>query len=124
MHQPSIFWRREVFENVGFLDEDEHYIMDFDYWIRIARQFTFKNVNQVLSYAIYHDNAKTGDGFSKYYQALKEQTPKYWPSPLSVDYWYLRLSRIKHLYYLPLALRLKNSFAYQVERFIKGTKTR
>ncbi|MCA1630481.1 MAG: glycosyltransferase, partial [Acidobacteria bacterium] len=34
MHQPSIFWRREVFERVGLLDESQHYIMDFDYWVR------------------------------------------------------------------------------------------
>ena len=37
MHQPSIFWRREVFEKVGLLDEDQHYIMDFDYWTEARR---------------------------------------------------------------------------------------
>jgi hypothetical protein len=37
MHQPSIFWRRAVYEKVGPLREDLHLIMDYDYWLRISR---------------------------------------------------------------------------------------
>jgi glycosyltransferase involved in cell wall biosynthesis len=128
MHQPSIFWRREVFEKVGFLDDAQHYIMDFDYWVRIARHFTFKNVDRVLSYAVYHDKAKTGDGFKRYYQDLRRQAAKYWPSPLSLGYWYLRLSMIKHLDYLPFARRVKNSVSYRLRRAValpeEGSKAR
>jgi hypothetical protein len=105
-----------VFEKVGFLDDAQYYIMDFDYWVRIARHYTFKNVDRVLSYAIYHDEAKTGDGFKKYYQDLGRQTTKYWPSPLSPGHWYLRLSMIKHLDYLPFARRVKNSVSYRLRR--------
>lgn len=117
MHQPSIFWRREVFEKVGFLDEAQHYVMDFDYWVRVARHFTFKNVDRVLSYTNYHEGAKTGDGFKTYYQHLRRQTTRYWPSPLDAGYWRLRLSMFKHLHWLPLlAQRLKNSASYRLRR--------
>src|SRR5215813_11268294 len=63
MHQSSIFWRREILETVGLLDEDKHLIMDFDYWARISEHFEFKNVDRVLSYVNYHDRMKTADNF-------------------------------------------------------------
>src|SRR5204863_4372072 len=44
MHQPSIFWRREVFEEVGLLDEELHYVLDFDYWVRLSRYCSFENI--------------------------------------------------------------------------------
>ena len=114
MHQPSIFWRREVFEKTGFLDENLHYIMDFDYWVRIARHYKFKNLDRELSCTTYHEEAKTGDGFVKYYQELRKQAPKYWPSPFGLDYWYLKCSMIKHLYCLPVMRRAQNSMSYRV----------
>jgi glycosyltransferase involved in cell wall biosynthesis len=116
MHQPSMFWRREVFERVGYLDEAQYYIMDFDYWVRMARHFDFRNVDRVLSYAVYHDDAKTGDGFRKYYADLRRQNHRYWPSPLTPGYWRLKLSMIKHLDYLPFKRRVKNSLAYRLSR--------
>jgi glycosyltransferase involved in cell wall biosynthesis len=113
MHQPSIFWRREVFERVGPLDERQHYIMDFDYWVRVARHFEFKNLDRELSCATYHEDAKTGDGFARYYEELRRHAPSYWPSPFSAGHWRLRGSMIKHLYLLPLWRRAKNSFNYR-----------
>lgn len=96
MHQPSIFWRRRVFEKVGFLDESQHYIMDFDYWVRIARLFEFKNVSQILSCATYHKQAKTGDGYVKYLQELRSQARRFWGSPWTMTYWRLSLSMTFH----------------------------
>lgn len=36
MPQPSVFWRRQVTEQVGLFDEALHYTMDYDYWIRMV----------------------------------------------------------------------------------------
>lgn len=116
MHQPSIFWRREVFERVGFLDESLHLTMDFDYWVRMARHFEFKNIDRDLSCATYHEAAKTGDGFARYVNELKSRAPLYWPSPLSPAHWRLRASMFKHLTYRPLAARLSNSTAHWLGR--------
>jgi glycosyltransferase involved in cell wall biosynthesis len=69
LHQPSIFWRREVYERVGPLDESMHLIMDFDYWCRIADHYRFVNLDAVLSYCHRHDEAKTADGFVGYHAA-------------------------------------------------------
>jgi GT2 family glycosyltransferase len=35
--QPAVFWRRDVLESVGYLSEIENLVMDYDYWLRIAR---------------------------------------------------------------------------------------
>jgi glycosyltransferase involved in cell wall biosynthesis len=116
MHQPSIFWRREVFERVGYLDESLHLTMDFDYWVRAARHFEFKNIDRDLSCATYHEEAKTGDGFAAYQRELRSRARVYWPSPLSPAHWRLRASMFKHLTYRPLAARLSNSLAYRLGR--------
>jgi glycosyltransferase involved in cell wall biosynthesis len=96
MPQSSIFWRREIFDRVGFLDENEHYIMDFDYWARISKHFEFRNIDRTLSCATYHDKAKTGDNFAVYHQRLRENASKYWGPLWGSDYWHLRFSMYKH----------------------------
>jgi hypothetical protein len=75
-----------VFERVGFLDESQHYILDFDYWVRIARVFKFRNVDRILSCATYHAEAKTGDGYAKYHEELTGQARAFWGSRLSATY--------------------------------------
>ncbi|MCK5114245.1 MAG: glycosyltransferase [Phycisphaerae bacterium] len=34
--QPAVFWRRELFQQVGFLDESFHICMDLDFWVRLV----------------------------------------------------------------------------------------
>jgi len=36
IHTPAVFWRKPVFEKVGYLDERYHYCMDNEFWIRMA----------------------------------------------------------------------------------------
>jgi glycosyltransferase involved in cell wall biosynthesis len=35
--QPAAFWKRKIAEHVGAFDEDLNYVMDYDYWLRIAK---------------------------------------------------------------------------------------
>lgn len=35
--QPATFWRRRIAEKVGPFDERLNYVMDYDYWLRIAK---------------------------------------------------------------------------------------
>jgi glycosyltransferase involved in cell wall biosynthesis len=102
MHQPAIFWRREVFEKVGRLDETLHLIMDFDYWVRIAAHFDFVNLDCVLVGCNYHAEAKTGDEYRQYHADLKKYASRYWGSKLSTEFWRLRLSMLNHFTLQPV----------------------
>jgi glycosyltransferase involved in cell wall biosynthesis len=101
MPQSSVFWRREVLERVGFLDESQDYIMDFDYWARVADKFDFANVDAVLSCATYHEAAKTGDNYERYADELRKHARRYWGSRFSPGYWYLAASMSRHLVAAP-----------------------
>jgi glycosyltransferase involved in cell wall biosynthesis len=109
MHQPAIFWRREVFERVGWLNEELHLIMDFDYWARISRHCDFVNIDRVLACCNFYAEAKTGDDYWQYHDDLKRYASRYWGSKLSLEFWYLRLSMLNHFNLQPVkrkALRL------------------
>lgn len=95
MHQPAIFWRREVFEKIGALDESLHLTMDFDYWTRMAEHYTFVNVDQVLACAHYHEAAKTGDGYAGFRREMKTNALRYWPESWSPQRWWLEFTRLR-----------------------------
>ena len=44
IQQPTVFFRRKVFEEVGYLDEKLHYAMDYEYWIRIGKKMKIKKI--------------------------------------------------------------------------------
>jgi glycosyltransferase involved in cell wall biosynthesis len=56
--QPSVFFRREVLEQTGFIDTTFHFLLDHHLWIRIAQQGKILYVPQVWSAARYHAEAK------------------------------------------------------------------
>ena len=57
--QPSAFFRRDVFEAVGGLDETLQFAMDFDLWIRIGKCFPCRYLPGYLSTYRLHENSKT-----------------------------------------------------------------
>jgi glycosyltransferase involved in cell wall biosynthesis len=57
--QPACFFSRKAWEKCGPLEEDMHYGMDFDLWIKIAEMFRIEKVNNLLAAEHIHSNAKT-----------------------------------------------------------------
>ncbi len=57
--QPAIFFRRNVLDEVGLLDETLRYVMDYDLWLRIARRYSFSYVGAVLGNCRMHSECKT-----------------------------------------------------------------
>ena len=47
--QPAAFLRREVLDEVGYLDTNLHFAMDFDLWIRIGLEFKVEHISQFLA---------------------------------------------------------------------------
>jgi glycosyltransferase involved in cell wall biosynthesis len=57
--QPSVFFRRRVLDRVAPLNEQLHYAMDLDLWLRIAEHYKIDVLAQTLSWIRAHDEAKT-----------------------------------------------------------------
>lgn len=76
--QPAIFFRRGLLEKFGFLDETLHYSMDFDLWLRFARENTLFHVDLILANYRFHPQAKGGDqDWSKFLPECKKVYNKY-----------------------------------------------
>ena len=57
--QPATFIRRRVVESVGFLDETLHYVMDYDYWLRIGLNHSIVYIPEKLAKMRLHSDAKS-----------------------------------------------------------------
>lgn len=57
--QPSTFWRRDALEEVGFLDESLHFVMDYDYWLRLYSRYPPMFIRDYLASFKIHPMSKT-----------------------------------------------------------------
>ena len=58
--QPATFFRRDLIEEAGPLDESLHYAMDYDLWLRFARLAPPTFVPRPLAAFRWHGGSKTG----------------------------------------------------------------
>lgn len=59
--QPAAFLRREIIDEVGYLDTNLHFAMDFDLWIRIGLKFKVEYIPQFLANFRLCLGTKSGD---------------------------------------------------------------
>lgn len=64
-HQPSVFWRRSLWERVGPLKEDFNLAMDFDLWLRFLKVVAPHRISALLSRATDHVGMKTRRDYEK-----------------------------------------------------------
>ena len=64
--QPAVFIRRSVFDAIGLLNEDLHYVMDLDYWLRIGLKFPGVYLDAPLACLRLHRDAKSVSSFHKF----------------------------------------------------------
>jgi glycosyltransferase involved in cell wall biosynthesis len=58
--QPAVFFRRSLLENFGYLNENQQFCMDTEFWIRIAQKgASFKQIKHPLGITRAHGDAKT-----------------------------------------------------------------
>lgn len=58
--QPAVFWKREVYEELGGLDESLDFQLDFEYWIRMAQAGkVWKHIAVPISAHRWWDGMKT-----------------------------------------------------------------
>lgn len=57
--QPTVFIRKAVLQEIGFLDEGLRYSMDYDLWFRIARRYDFGYLPEYLASTRFYRETKT-----------------------------------------------------------------
>jgi glycosyltransferase involved in cell wall biosynthesis len=60
--QPAAFWRREVYEAIGPLNESMTFAFDWEYWLRCRKQFRLDFFNEFLACNRFHEQTKTNTG--------------------------------------------------------------
>ncbi len=57
--QPTVFFRKELIEKIGYLDESLNYCMDYDFWIRAGRDCSIGYINDYLANSRLYPETKT-----------------------------------------------------------------
>jgi glycosyltransferase involved in cell wall biosynthesis len=85
--QPSVFFYRDLLNEIGFLNESLHYAMDWDFWLRISEKHNLLYINECLANFRIHGEQKTG-GYEIFEPELYKISRRYWGSKYSARYWY------------------------------------
>jgi GT2 family glycosyltransferase len=57
--QPACFFSAKAWKECGPLNENLHFCLDVDLWLKISQKFKFERINQELAHAYIHPDAKT-----------------------------------------------------------------
>ena len=75
--QPAVFIKREVFGELGFLDETLDWAFDYEYWLRIAQRHEPLIINEYLASFRWHPSSKTSNLFYKAERAALRVAKRY-----------------------------------------------
>lgn len=110
--QPSTFVRREVLSRIGLLDESLDYVVDYDWFLRISRSYSFLHTGRVMSRYRIHGGSKTSSAGSKGDFVLDgvKSSRRYWGNETSVRFW--RMQQSWFVYRLRAGIRRAVKAAY------------
>lgn len=74
--QPSTFWKREMHDEVGYLNEGYQYCMDYDFWLRIMKKYPLHLLPDPLSAFRIHGASKGGSQYKNQFNEELEVVSK------------------------------------------------
>lgn len=75
--QPSTFFKKELFNELGPFDEKLHLTMDYDFWLNIGRNFQPVILKKYVSNFRIHSNSKGKTGYLKQFSEDYSTVQKY-----------------------------------------------
>ena len=75
--QPAAFWRRELWEEIGLFDVNEHWAMDYDYWLRAGVKYPPGFIDDYLARFRFHAVSKSSRGYVVANRTSLELSKKY-----------------------------------------------
>ncbi len=79
--QPTVFFRRRVFEEIGFFDDTLNLGMDLDYWLRVVLKFRIDYIPHILANARIYPEAKSSAMRHLYVEERRKILDKFFTSP-------------------------------------------
>jgi hypothetical protein len=111
--QPAFFFRRDVFDETGYLDENLYYAMDYDFFIRLGKRYSLKYISKPLANLRMYPESKSGRNVNKfipgYIKEMQRVSMRFWGKPTQLKYYnYLSsfmnaiiLSFLKNIFFTP-----------------------
>jgi len=123
IYQPACLFPAEAYWSVGGLDEQLHYAMDFDLFVKLSKRVPFVRLDRCISVALCHPAAKTKAARGKMFAEvrliqMRHGGEKYALQALEYEY-------TKLLWFENLVKPLKNNFLYgfiqpHVQKWLRG----
>ncbi len=63
--QPAVFFTRDVYKEIGPLDLDCNYSMDYDYWLRIGKRYQPHYIDKFLANFRWQGRSKNSENYRK-----------------------------------------------------------
>jgi glycosyltransferase involved in cell wall biosynthesis len=106
--QPSLFFRREIFSNIGYLNEDLHFCMDYEFWVRFAKHNLYVHkINLLIAGSrLYAENKTLGSRLKVHIEINDMLRKQYEFTP---DRWIFNYAHVKTD---ELGIKRENKFAY------------
>lgn len=76
--QPTVFFRRFLLDEVGYLDESLQYAMDFEFYMRVVTRHDLHSIARVLANYRIHGASKTSQDFLGSIQERITANRRYW----------------------------------------------
>jgi glycosyltransferase involved in cell wall biosynthesis len=124
VHQPSCFFRRSLLDKVGLIEEDLHYVMDWELWIRFgAYRGVF--VDRFLSCNRAYAQNKTQSGALKRWREIRSMVRRYTDRRLPPVLWlYLLEAALQEMkprrWLRPLVAPVQALFFWGMARELSG----
>jgi len=91
--QPAVFWRKEAYEKIGEFNIKEFWELDYDYWLRLGRQYEPGFINKYLANFRVHKKAKTSQDIGHFLEEV-EVAKRYTNNPILIGLHYLNFLSI------------------------------
>ena len=98
--QPSVFFRREILDSVGYLNESLHKVMDLEFWLRIGLKCDMVFLKKNMATLRLHGSSKTISESAGFSGELIEVYEEFFDSPdVSLDIKASRKEAMSNVYY-------------------------
>ncbi|MEL6149322.1 MAG: glycosyltransferase family 2 protein, partial [Chloroflexota bacterium] len=84
--QPGMFWRADVWERLGPLDESLEYVMDYEYWMRMAAHYPLHYLPVCLAQERLHPQGKTFGGALDRIREIEQIAVRHGSSGIPVNF--------------------------------------